>query len=40
MLNALLFKFYNIHNTLFPILEETMELSPKHQEFIRVVEFR
>ena len=38
MLNALLFKFYNIQNTLFPILEQTLELSDKHREFIRVVE--
>lgn len=38
MLNALLFKFYNIQNTLFPILEETLELSDKHREFVRVVE--
>jgi len=38
MLNALLFKFYNIQNTLFPILEETLDLSDKHREFVRVVE--
>lgn len=38
MLNDLLFKFYNIQNTLFPILEETLELSGKHREFVRVVE--
>jgi hypothetical protein len=38
MLNSLLFKFYNIRNMLFPILEETMDLSGKHREFVRVVE--
>lgn len=38
MLNALLFKFYNIQNTLFPVLEESLELSDKHREFVRVVE--
>lgn len=38
MLNNLLFKFYNIQNFLFPILEETLELSDKHREFIRVIE--
>jgi hypothetical protein len=38
MLKALLFKFYNIQNTLFPILEETLELSGKHREFVQVVE--
>jgi len=38
MLNNLLFKFYNIQNFLFPILEETLELSDKHREFVRVIE--
>jgi hypothetical protein len=38
MLNALLSKFYNIQHTLFPILEETLEISDKHREFVRVVE--
>lgn len=38
MLNNLLFKFYNIMNTLFPILEQTLELSDKHRELVRVIE--
>jgi len=38
MLNDLRFKFYAIMNTLFPILEETLELSEKHQELVRVIE--
>ena len=38
MLNDLRFKFYVIMNTLFPILEETLELSEKHQELVRVIE--
>ena len=40
MLNALRFKFYTIQNTLFPILEETLELSDKHREFVRGVELQ
>lgn len=38
MLNALSYKFYNIQNTLFPILEETLELCEEHREFVRVIE--
>lgn len=38
MLNDLRFKFYVIMDTLFPILEETLELSEKHQELVRVIE--
>lgn len=38
MLNNLLFKFYVIKDLLFPIIEETLELSEKHQELVRVIE--
>ena len=38
MLNDLRFKFYVIMDSLFPILEETLELSQKHQELVRVIE--
>jgi len=38
MLNNLLFKFYVIQDTLFPILEETLDMSQKHQELVRVIE--
>jgi len=38
MLNDLRFKFYTIMNTLFPILEETLEMSEKHQELVRTIE--
>lgn len=38
MLNSLLFKFYIIQDTLFPILEETLDMSEKHPEFVRVIE--
>lgn len=38
MLNNILFKFYNIQNFLFPILEETLELTDKHRELVRVIE--
>ena len=37
MPNDLLLKFHTIQNTLFPILEETLELSGKHREFVRTV---
>ena len=38
MLNDLRFKFYVIMDSLFPILVETLELSQKHQELVRVIE--
>jgi hypothetical protein len=38
MLNNLLFKFYVIQDTLFPILEETLDMSQKHQELVKVIE--
>ena len=38
MLNNLLFKFYVIQDTLFPILEETLDMSQKHQELVRAIE--
>lgn len=38
MLNNILFKFYVIKNLLFPILEETLEMSEKHQELVRTIE--
>jgi hypothetical protein len=37
MLSALLLKFRNIQHLLFPVLEETLELSDKHREFVRLI---
>jgi hypothetical protein len=40
MLSALLLKFRNIQHLLFPVLEETLELSDKHREFVRLEHFK
>ena len=37
MLDMLLLKFRAIQHTLFPMLEETLELSEKHRELVRVI---
>ena len=37
MLDMLLLKFRAIQHTLFPMLEETLELSDKHRELVRVI---